>query len=138
MNAEHLHAKLMLEAAQNQERLWYQEGLELVKAVQPESKSAQCMRQLRDLRAKTNAIEWELDLRHCVELESQRHLKATRALREANLTSAEKQARDEDIHRGQVLYSNRVMEAHPNWRLQENSNLAFYRQQIPPGSKTKF
>jgi hypothetical protein len=138
MRAEHLHAKLMLEAAQNEERLWHQERRELVKARKPESKSDQCRRQLWDLRAKTNAIECELDLRCCVELEAQRHLKATMALREANMTSAEKQARAEDIHRGQVLYSNRVMEAHPDWRLQENSNLAFYRQQIPPGSKRRF
>jgi hypothetical protein len=29
-----------------------------------ESKSDQCRRQLRDLRAKTNAIKYELDLRH--------------------------------------------------------------------------
>jgi hypothetical protein len=67
MNAEHLHAKLMLEAEQNEERSWYEERLELVKAVQPESKSVQCMRQLRDLRAKANAIECELDLHHRVE-----------------------------------------------------------------------
>jgi hypothetical protein len=56
MRAEHLHAKLMWEAAQNEERLWYQERLELVKDVQPESKSAQCMRQLLwDLRSKTDS-----------------------------------------------------------------------------------
>jgi hypothetical protein len=84
MRAEHLHAKLMLEAARDEDRLWYRARLELVKAVQPESKSDQCRRQLRDLRAKTNAIECELDLRHRVELESQRHLKTTMALREAN------------------------------------------------------
>jgi hypothetical protein len=77
MRSEHLHAKLMLEAAQNEERQWYEERLEFAKAPQPESKSAQCMRKLRDLRAKTNAIEWELDLRQRVELEGQRHLKAT-------------------------------------------------------------
>ena len=45
----------MLEAAQNEERLWYQERLELVerRASQAESKPDQCRRQLRDLRAKT-------------------------------------------------------------------------------------
>jgi hypothetical protein len=138
MNAEHLHAKLMLEAAQDGERQWYQKGLELVKAVKPESKSDQCMRQLRDLREKTNAIERELDLRHRVELESQRHLKATMALREANMTAAEKRARAEETRRGQILLSRIVAENHPCWRLQENSNLAFYRQQIPPGGKMKF
>jgi hypothetical protein len=140
MNAEHLHAKLMLEAEQNEERQWYQERLELVKkkARQPESKADQCRRQLRDLRAKTNAIEWELDLRHWVELESQRHLKATMALREANLTTAEKKARAEEARRGQILLSRIVPENHPDWREQENPNLAFYRQQGSPGSKRKF
>jgi hypothetical protein len=134
MNAEHLNAKLMLEAAQNEERQWYQERLELVKrkARQPESKADQCRRQLRDLRAKTNAIEWELDLRHRVELESQRHLKATMALREANMTAAEKQARAEETRRGQILLSSIVPENHPDWREQENPNLAFYRQQVAP------
>jgi hypothetical protein len=106
--------------------------------ISPESKSDQCRRQLRQLQAKTDAIECELDLRHRVELEAQKHLKATMALREANLTTAEKKARADEVYRGQVLYSNQVMEAHPEWRLQENSNLAFYRQQIPPGSKRRF
>jgi hypothetical protein len=105
---------------------------------QLESKSDAFRRKLRNLQAKTKTIEGELDLRHRVELESQRHLKATMALREANLTTAEKKARADEIHRGQVLYSNLVMEAHPDWRLQENSNLAFYRQQIAPGSKRRF
>jgi hypothetical protein len=141
MRAEHLHAKLMLEAAQNEERLWYQERLELVerKAGQPESKADQCRRQLRDLRAKTNAIEWELDLRHRVALESQRHLKATMALREANMTVAEKQARAEETRRFQIGLSRITSpEQHPDWRLQENANLGFYRSQIPPGSKKRF
>jgi hypothetical protein len=58
MNAERLHAKLMLEAARNEERLWYQERLALVKrkARQPESNSDQYRRQLWYLKAKTNAI----------------------------------------------------------------------------------
>jgi hypothetical protein len=100
--------------------------------ISPESKSDQCRRKLRELRAKTNAIEHELDLRHRVELESQRHLKATMALREANLTVAEKQARAEETRRGQILFSRIVPENHPDWREQENPNLAFYRQQIAP------
>jgi hypothetical protein len=137
MNAEHLHAKLMLEAAQNEERQWYQERLELVerKARQPESKADQCRRKLRELRAKTNAIEYELDLRHRVELESQRHLKATMALREANMTVAEKQARAEETRRGQILFSRIVPENSPDWRLQENLNAEIYRQQIAPVGK---
>jgi hypothetical protein len=141
MKAENLHAKLMLEAAQNEERLWYQERLELVmrKASQPESKSDQCRRQLRDLRAKTNAINCELDLRHRLELEAKRHLKATMALRKANMTPAEKQARAEETRRFQIGLSRITSpEQHPNWRQQENSNLEFYRQQISPGSKRKF
>lgn len=140
MRAENLHAKLMLEAAQNEERLWYQERMELVKckARQPESKSDQCRRQLRDLRARTNAIECELDLRHRVELESQRHLKATMALREANMTMAEKQARAEETRRGQILFSKIVAENHPDdWRQQENPNAQIYRQQMSHGSKRK-
>jgi hypothetical protein len=137
MTAEHLHAKLMLEAAQNEERLWHQERLELVKAVQPQSKSDQCRRKLRELRAKTNAIEGELDLRHRVELESQRHLRATMALREANMTVAERQARAEETRRGQILFSRIVPENHPDdWRHQENPNAEIYRQQIAPVGKT--
>jgi hypothetical protein len=137
MNAEHLHAKLMLEAAQNEERFWHQERLELVerKARQPESKADQCRRQLRDLRAKTNAIEWELDIRYRVELESQRHLKATMALREANMTPAEKQARADETRRGQILFSRIVPENSPDWRQQENPNAEIYRQQIAPVGK---
>jgi hypothetical protein len=140
MRAEHLHAKLMLEAAQNEERLWYQEGLELVerKARQPESKADQCRRQLRDLRAKTNAIEWELDLRHRVELESQRHLKATMTLREANMTVAERQLRAEETRRFQIGLSQITSpEQHPDWRQQENPNAEIYRQQISPGGRKK-
>jgi hypothetical protein len=135
MNAERLHAKLMLEAAQNEERLWYQERLDLAKAPQPESKSAHCMRRLRDLRSKTNDIEWDLDVRRRIELEAERHLRATMALREANMTAAEKQARAEETRRGQILLSRIVPENHPDWREQENPNLAFYRQQIAPVGK---
>jgi hypothetical protein len=138
MTAEHLHAKLMLEAAQNEECSLYQERLELVKDVQPESKSDQYSRKLRDLRAKTNAIEYELVLRQRMDLESQKHLKATMALREANMTAAEKQARAKEVRRGQIQLSRIVLENHPDWQLQENSNLAFYRQQIPSGSKGRF
>jgi hypothetical protein len=119
MTAQHLHAKLMLEAAQNEERSRYQERLELEerKSRQPESKSDQCRRQVRDLREKTNAIEYELDLRHRVELESQRHLKATIALREANMTTAEKQARAEETRRFQIGLSRITSpEQHPDWR----------------------
>jgi hypothetical protein len=138
MRVENLHAKLMLEAAQNEERLWHQERLELIER-KPESRSDQCRRKLRELRAKTNAIEGELDLRHRVELESERHLKATMALREANLTVAEKQARAEETRRFQIGLSRITSaEQHPDWRLQENSNLGFYRSQIPPGSKRRF
>jgi hypothetical protein len=131
MRAEHLHAKLMLEAAQNEERSRYQERLELEER-KAESKSDQCRCKLRELRSKTNSIECELDLRYWVELESQRHLKATMALREANLTVAEKQARAEETRRGQILFRRIVPENHPDWREQENPNLAFYRQQIAP------
>jgi hypothetical protein len=137
MNAENLHAKLMLEAAQDEERLWYQERLDLAKAPKPEAKSAQCMRRLRDLRSKTNAIEWELDLRHRLELEAKRHLKATMALREANMTVAEKQARAEETRRGQILLSRIVPENSPDWRQQENLNAEIYRQQIDPVGKKK-
>ena len=73
--------------------------------ISPESKPDQCRRKLRDLQAKTNAIEYELDLRHRVELESRRHLKATMALREANMTAAEKQARAEETRRFQITLS---------------------------------
>ena len=57
------------------------------------------------------------------------------ALREANMTAAEKQARAEETRRGQILFSRIVPENHPDWRLQENSNLAFYREQITPLEK---
>jgi hypothetical protein len=74
-----------------------------------------------------------------LKLEAQRHLKATMALREANMTVAEKQARAEETRRFQIGLSRITSpEQHPNWRQQENSNLEFYRQQISPGSKRKF
>jgi hypothetical protein len=57
------------------------------------------------------------------------------ALREANVTVAEKQARAEETRRGQILFSRIVPENHPDWRLQENSNFAFYREQITPLEK---
>jgi hypothetical protein len=137
MRAEQLHAKLMREAARDEERSWYQERLELVKDVHPEAKSDQYRRQLWDLRAKTNSINIELDLRRCVEQEGQRHLKATMALREANMTVAEKQARAEDTRRRQILFSRIVSENSPDWRQQENLNAEIYRQQISPGRKSK-
>jgi hypothetical protein len=137
MRAEHLHAKLMLEAAQNEERLWYQERLVLVKARQPESKSDQCRRMLRELQTKTSTIENELRLRREVELESDKHLKVTMAPREANMTVAEKQARAEETKRGQILFSRIVPENSPDWRQQENPNAEIYRQQISPGGRKK-
>ena len=54
------------------------------------------------------------------------------ALREANMTAAEKQARADETRRGQKLLARIVPENDPDWRPQENPNLAFYRQQIPP------
>jgi hypothetical protein len=140
MKVERLLMQLQREADIRFQREVDDERQEVIRQnTQPESRSVQCRRQLRDLRQKTNAIEGELDLRHRVELESQRHLKATIALREANLTVAEKQARAEETRRFQIGLSRITSaEQHPDWRLQENSNLGFYRSQIPPGSKRRF
>ena len=136
MKAERLLMQLQREAVLRFQREVDDERQEVIRQnISPESKSDQCRRKLGELRAKTNAIEGELDLRHRVELQSQRHLKATMALREANLTVVEKQARAEETGRGQILFSRIVSENHPDWREQENPNLAFYRQQIAPVKK---
>jgi hypothetical protein len=138
MKAERLLTKLLAEAEARRRQQYIAEGEEYARRnSQPESQSDQCRRKLRDLRTKTNAIECELDLRQRVELQSQKHLKATMALREANLTAAEKQARAEEARRGQILFANVIPENHPDWREQENSNLAFYGKQIAPSQKRK-
>jgi hypothetical protein len=71
-----------------------------------------------------------------IELEAERHLRATMALRKANMTTTEKQARAEETSRGQILFSRIVPENDPDdWRQQENPNAEIYRQQIAPVGK---
>jgi hypothetical protein len=102
-----------------------------------ETKCQQCQTKLVRLQAQTAESERELALRRQGEVASQRHLAATMKLRAANRTAAERKAYDAEIRAGQIAFSNVVAEGHPDWRLQEHSNLAFYSQQITPRAKWK-
>jgi hypothetical protein len=105
----------------------------------PETKAQQCRTKLLQLSAKTAEIEYELDLRKQLEVESKRHAVATMKLKAANRTLSEQKTHDEETRRFQIALSRVTSpEQHPDWRLQQNANLAFYRQQIPPGSKRRF
>jgi hypothetical protein len=136
MKAEHLHAKLMLEAERHADQQWEQDRLTIIalNMEQPVTKVESCRRQLQDLRVKACNIEYELQLRKKVALESERLVKATLALRGANMTLAERETREREIRRGQILYSNQVLEAHPDWREQEGDNAELYRQQTKRNS----
>jgi hypothetical protein len=114
MDAERLLAKLEFQA----ERAWEKQRREQrIPAAKLPTKSEQCLDKLRQLRAKTAEITAELELRHQVEVESERHLAATMKLREANRTPAERKARAEETRSFQIRLSRVTSpEQHPDWR----------------------
>ena len=58
-----------------------------------------------------------------LEMEMNRFVKASLDLQEANLSVQERQLRDADIRRQQMLFSKVCAEASPNWR--EDASAAF-------------
>jgi hypothetical protein len=72
---------------------------------------------LCNLRKRTNDIRFQLELDKQLKLEEEKLLRASMELREANMTSAARKARDEEVHRGQLLLSPVVCrEWSPDWR----------------------
>ena len=72
---------------------------------------------LCNLRKRTNDIRFQLELDKQLKLEEEKLLRASMELREANMTSAARKARDEEVHRGQLLLSPVVCrELSPDWR----------------------
>ena len=116
MDAEKLLAKLKLEARAREKN----RNEPLPRAIrfqtQTETKAEQNRKKLHRLRARTAEIEYELKLREQVEAEAEKCMKAERALRDANLTIAERKARDAEIRAGQIAFSHVVAENHPDWR----------------------
>lgn len=117
LQAERLVAKLQLE----QEVEWQRKELKRKqRAANPtvtlDMKADQAISMIRLLREKKDDIYAELGMRHSLQLEHASYMRAVMELREANLTTEERQARDEDIRKGQILYSKVCPELHPDWR----------------------
>jgi hypothetical protein len=118
MTLEVLLNKLECEAKRKADRDWKKVRLDLVqrRAEKPPTVTQSCRQKVINLRAKTETIYEELYQRKLLELAQQEHTKASRALIEANLTPAERAARDGEVREFQVRYSKLVPEAHPDWR----------------------
>src|ERR1700736_2941071 len=94
MKVERLLAKLEFEA---DEKHWNERRLQAFRLqTQPPTRAEQSWKTLYHLRARTAEIEEELSLRAEVEREQERFCKAQRALREKNLTVAERKAKAEE------------------------------------------
>ncbi len=81
-----------------------------------------------NLEQETKDIRLELAVRQGLKRASDQYAKAALALREANLTWEEKQARDSEIRRGQILFSRIVPENSPTWR--EDATAAFRNKKL--------
>lgn len=133
MKAERLLQKLQLQAAVASERERQERRYEAAHpTVKPEVQEDQKISRICNLRKRTNDIRFQLELDKQLKLEEEKLLKASVELREANMTSAERKARAEEVRRGQILFSRLVPENHPDWRQQENPYAEFYRQQRKP------
>jgi hypothetical protein len=110
--------KLECEAEREADRNWKKVRVDLVERMRekPPTVTQSCRQKVINLRAKTETIYKELYQRKLPQLAQEEHIKAKRALIEANLTPAERAARDEEVREFQVRYSRLVPEAHPLWR----------------------
>jgi hypothetical protein len=137
--AEILLAKLDAEANLRFERKWIAGQKRIVErnVRKPETVTKACRRKVSDLTLKSEAIYEELYQRKLLEIAEEQNTKANSALIKANMTPAERAAKDEEIRQGQILFSRVVGEEnHPGWRSQPNFNLEFYQRQAgPPKSK---
>jgi hypothetical protein len=120
------------------DRRWDEQRLKATQLDCKPTRYEQNIAKLRRLERETLTMTTELEISKRLAAAEKRNLKVKMELRAANRTSAEQKAHDAEIRRGQTLFANVVEENDPNWRQQENSNLAFYRSQITPGSKTRF
>jgi hypothetical protein len=101
----------------------------------PPTVTQACREKVINLRAKTETMYEEMYQRKLLALAEEEHIKARRALFEANLSPAERKARDEDVREFQERYSALVPEASNSWREQENPFAAHYRQQMTTRKK---
>lgn len=128
-HAERLYEKMMLEADRADEAKYAKQTEEIVRrnVKKPETKAVQYRKQIGQLRSRTLQLENELKLQREVEVEAERQTRATMALSEANLTAAERKARDAETLRFQRLLGKHVSaEYSPEWR--EEANLYFNRK----------
>lgn len=82
----------------------------------PEARLEQSRKELRRLEAHTATMKSELKLQQQLKAEYQRHAEISLQLKEANLTLDERQQRDTEIQRQQLVFSRVCSEASPNWR----------------------
>jgi hypothetical protein len=69
------------------------------------------------LQKRTDDIRMELEVRKRLKAEEEKYAKVARELREANLTLAERKAREAEIRRSQILLSRVVCpELSPTWK----------------------
>jgi hypothetical protein len=82
----------------------------------PQAKARQSRRELSRLRFHTAEIRDELELKRQLKMEMQKYVAASLELQEANRSAEEREMRDADTRRLQILFSKIVPEAHPDWR----------------------
>jgi hypothetical protein len=101
----------------------------------PQAKARQSRRELNRLRTHTAEIRNELELRRQMESEMKKFVAASLELQEANLSAQERELRDADTHRMQILFSKIVPEAHPDWRAHATAAFLNRYPRHSPGSK---
>jgi hypothetical protein len=99
----------------------------------PEAKAFEQRKHLRQLRARTAAIQNELKLKRDLEAETKRLVKAAMELQEATMTTDQRQERGAQVERMQILFSRVCPEASPLWR--EDADLAFRSRYAPTDKK---
>lgn len=82
----------------------------------PQAKARQRCRELSRLRFHTAEIRDELELKRQLETEMKKFVAASLELQEANFSVEERELRDAEIRRLQILFSKVCPEAHPDWR----------------------
>ena len=99
----------------------------------PKERLQQKNRELRRLESQTATLKAELRVREQLKTAYQRHAELSLQLKEANMTLDERQERDAEIDRMQILFSRVCPEASPSWR--QEANLAFKSRYAPTGKK---
>jgi hypothetical protein len=117
MRLETLVAKLELQEEREWEKQWAKQRQEaLHPRITQEAKDEQSISMICRLQKKTADVYYQLELNRRLQAEQEHFLRASMQLREANLTTAERKARENEAHRGQILFSKVCPELHPDWR----------------------